>query len=61
MLSLGTKRSCISLLVASSTNTSKVQGSARICNGLDLEGEFETRIGSDVGTARKLLDRIARS
>ena len=32
-----------------------------ICNGLDLEGEFETRIGSDVGAARKLLDRVARS
>ncbi len=32
MLSLGTKRSCMSLLVASSMNTSSVQGSPRFSN-----------------------------
>jgi len=31
-----------------------------ICNGIDLEDEFETRIGATFGAARVLLERVAR-
>lgn len=31
-----------------------------ICNGIDLEDEFETRIGATLGAARILLERVAR-
>jgi hypothetical protein len=30
-----------------------------ICNGIALEGEFETRIGSSIDAARTLLKRVS--
>jgi hypothetical protein len=29
-----------------------------VCNGIDLEGEFETRMGCSVEEARELLTKI---
>jgi hypothetical protein len=29
-----------------------------VCNGINLKGEFETRMGCTVGEARHLLDEI---